>query len=183
MNIKYIEKIIVLVNNVWKYDTYIMDSDITENKVREFILSNNKIYKIKDVKYKFHGGPPMGTVMYNYKEIEGENVWIVNLKPDINYILSKNKDFENLYVQNGGNLNDKISSKFDGTKYYNYIIVLKNNKFFDKLKIASKKILTNKLLINRLNYINNNKHIYGEISKLIETNNGFIVKTYGKRIV
>ena len=88
MNIKYIEKIIVLVNNVWKYDTYIMDSDITENKVREFILSNNKKYKIKDVKYKFHGGPPMGTVMYNYKEIEGENVWIVNLKPDINYILS-----------------------------------------------------------------------------------------------
>ena len=119
----------------------------------------------------------MGTVMYNYKEIEGENVWIVNLKPDINYILSKNKDFENLYVQNGGNLSDKISSKFDGTNYYNYIIVLKNNKFFDKLKIVSKNVLTNKLLINRLNYINNNKHIYGKISKLIETNNGFILKT------
>ena len=87
------------------------------------------------------------------------------------------------WLNSGGNLNDKISSKFDGTNYYNYIIVLKNNKFFDKLKIVSKKVLTNKLLINRLNYINNNKHIYGEISKLIETNNGFIVKTYGKRIV
>ena len=82
-----------------------------------------------------------------------------------------------MYVQNGGNLSDKISSKFDGINYYNYIIVLKNNKFFDKLKIVSKKVLTNKLLINRLNYINNNKHIYGEISKLIETNNGFILKT------
>ena len=30
------------------------------------------------------------------------------------------------WLNSGGNLNDKISSKFDGTKYYNYIIVLKN---------------------------------------------------------
>ena len=53
MNVKYIEKIIVLVNNVWKYDTYIIDSDITENKVKEFILSNDKNIKLKVLDISF----------------------------------------------------------------------------------------------------------------------------------
>lgn len=179
MDVKYIEKIIVLVNNVWKYDTYIIDSDITENKVREFILSKDKKYKIDSIKYRFHGGPPMGTIMFNYNEIKGDNVWIVNLKPNLNYILKKSNDFENMYVLNGGNLNDTILSKFDGINYYNYIIIIKDNQYFDKLKIISKNKLTNKLLINRLNYIKNNSHIYGKISKLIETENGFVIKTNG----
>ena len=177
MSVKYIEKIIVLVNNVWKYDTYIIDSDITENKVKEFILSNDKKYKIKSIKYEFHGGPPMGTIMFNYNEIKGDNVWIVDLKPNLNYILKKNNDFENMYILNGGNLKDLIPYKFDGNNYYNYILIFKDNKYFDKLKIISKNKLTNKLLINRLNYIKNNKHIYGKINKLIESENGFIVKT------
>lgn len=177
-DVKYIEKVIVLVNNVWKYDTYITDSDITENKVKKFILSKNKKYKIDSIKYKFQGGSPMGTVMFNYNEIEGENVWIVNLKPDLNYILKKDRNFENMYILNGGNLNDKISCKYDGKNYYNYIIIFKNDKYFDKLKITSKEYLTERLLLNRLNYVNNNKHIYGKIFKLIETNKGFILKTY-----
>jgi len=177
MDVKYIEKIIVLVNKVWKYDTYIMDSDITENKVKEFILSKDDKFKIDSIKYEFHGGPPMGTVMFNYREIKGDNVWVVNLKPDINYFLKKNKDFENMYVLNGGNLNDTISSKFDGVNYYNYIIIIKDSQYFDKLKIISKNKLTNKLLINRIKYINNNKKIYGKIVDLIETENGFILQT------
>lgn len=177
MDVKYIEKIIVLVNNNWKYDTYIMDSDITENKVKEFILSKDKQFKIDKIKYEFHGGPPMGTVMFNYKEIKGENVWVVNLKPDINYILKGNNDFENMYIQNGGNLNDIISSKFDGTNYYNYIIIFRDDKFLEKIKIISKNELTNKLLINRLKYINNNKSYYGNMDELIESENGIILKT------
>ena len=93
MNVKYIEKIIVLVNNVWKYDTYIIDSDITENKVKEFILSNDKKYKIKSIRYEFHGGPPMGTVMFNYNEIKGDKKKLCKVIKGIIRKKYKNKKF------------------------------------------------------------------------------------------
>ena len=108
----YYEKIQLLLNNEWYKDTYIKsNNDITKGMVKNYIKKLEPDYKIKEIKYEFHGGPPMGTIMFDYREIEGDNVWVVNLEPKIEvYLRKKGKigDLENIYDQFGGNLNDEI---------------------------------------------------------------------------
>ena len=108
----YYEKIQLLLNNEWYKDTYIKsNNDITKGMVKNYIKKLEPDYKIKEIKYEFHGGPPMGTIMFDYREIEGDNVWVVNLEPKIEvYLRRKGKigDFENIYDQFGGNLNNEI---------------------------------------------------------------------------
>ena len=47
---------------------------------------------LEDISYEFYGGHPMGTKMYDVHEIEGENVWVVNLKANLYSYLRKKKD-------------------------------------------------------------------------------------------
>ena len=80
--ISYVEKISVLKNGEWAYDTYIRSNDdITEDVVIEYINKLEKgEYEVGDISYEFYGGPPIGRQMYEIREIEGDNVWVVNLK-------------------------------------------------------------------------------------------------------
>ena len=105
--LSYVERISVLKNGEWNYDTYIRsNNDITKDIVIDYI---NKIekgdYEVQDISYEFYGGHPMGTKMYDVHEIEGENVWVVNLKANLySYLKKKGNigDLEDLYSQIGG---------------------------------------------------------------------------------
>jgi hypothetical protein len=105
--ISYVEKISVLKNGEWSYDTYIKsNNDITEEVVIEYINKLEKgEYEVEDISYEFYGGPPVGRQMYFPSEIEGDNVWVVNLKVNLYSYLKKKGhigDFEDLYTQTGG---------------------------------------------------------------------------------
>lgn len=105
--ISYTEKISVLKNGEWAYDTYIRsNNDITKETVIEYInkLEKND-YEVQDISYEFYGGPPMGTQMYDIREINGDNVWVVNMKVNLYSYLKKKGNIgnlEDLYVQVGG---------------------------------------------------------------------------------
>jgi hypothetical protein len=105
--ISYTEKISVLKNGEWAYDTYIRsNNDIIKETVIEYInkLEKNE-YEVQDISQEFYGGPPMGTQMYDIHEINGDNVWVVNLKVNLYSYLKKKGNvgnLEELYVQVGG---------------------------------------------------------------------------------
>jgi|SaaInlStandDraft_6_1057023.scaffolds.fasta_scaffold10950_2 hypothetical protein len=109
----HIEKIMVSRNGEWAYDTYIRANNTIDKKaVKRYITKLENEYEVEDIGYHFHGGPPMGTVMLDYNEIQGENVWVVNLKPKLYEYLKKNGtvgDLEDKYNQLGGeNNHDKF---------------------------------------------------------------------------
>ena len=101
-----VEKIMVSRNGEWAYDTYFRSNKtINKNAIKKYISELEKDYEVEDVSYVFHGGPPMGTIMLDYNEIQGENVWVVNLKPKLYEYLKKNGtvgNLEDLYSQIGG---------------------------------------------------------------------------------
>ena len=109
------EKIQILKNGEWYKDTYLKsNNDIKQNDVKKYVEKLEPDYYADEVNYEFHGGPPMGTIMFDYREIEGENIWIVNLKPKLKSYLENNGkigDIENFYYQLGGSelsLNQEI---------------------------------------------------------------------------
>jgi len=138
--ISYSEKITVLKNGEWAYDTYIRsNNDITKESVIEYI---NKIekneYTVQDISYEFHGGPPMGTQLYDIHEITGDNVWVVNLKINLYSYLQKKGNIgnlEDLYTQVGG-VRDELKEYINpdilpkDTTSINSIIVDTINKIF-----------------------------------------------------
>ena len=109
------EKIQILRNGEWYKDTYLKSNDdIKQNDVKKYVEKLEPGYYADEINYEFHGGPPMGTIMFDYREIEGENIWIVNLKPKLKSYLKNNGkigDIENFYYQLGGSelsLNQEI---------------------------------------------------------------------------
>ena len=109
------EKIQILKNGEWYKDTYLKSNDdIKQNDVKKYVEKLEPDYYADEINYEFHGGPPMGTIMFDYREIEGENIWIVNLKPKLKSYLKNNGkigDIENFYYQLGGSqlsLNQQI---------------------------------------------------------------------------
>lgn len=105
--LSYVEKISVLKNGEWSYDTYIRSNDdITKGIVIDYINKlENGDYEVQDISYEFYGGHPMGTKLYDVHEIEGENVWVVNLKANLYSYLKKKGNIgnlEELYTQMGG---------------------------------------------------------------------------------
>ena len=83
--IYYSEKISVLKNGEWAYDTYIRSNkDITKEVVIDYInkLEKNE-YEVQDISYEFYGGQPMGTSLFDIQEINGDNVWVVNMKVNL----------------------------------------------------------------------------------------------------
>ena len=104
--IMYMEKIMVSRNGEWAYDTYIRaNKTIDEKAVKKYISKLDKDYEVMDISYEFHGGVPMGTLMLDYNEIQGDNVWVVNLKPKLYEFLKREGkvgNIEDLYEQVGG---------------------------------------------------------------------------------
>lgn len=133
-----VEKIMVLINGEWSFDTYIKSNNsISKKMVKKYILKLKKDYEIEDISYEFHGGPPMGTKMVDYNEITGDNIWVVNLKPALYSYLKKKGNignFEDLYTQIGGSNDNFLTNIWNNLKfefkYINYIIVDTINKFF-----------------------------------------------------
>ena len=133
--VNYIEKIMVLKNGEWQYDTYIRSNKSIDKKaVKKYISKLEKEYEVFDISYEFHGGPPMGVIMFDYKEIKGDNVWVINLKPKLYEYLKKKGivgNLEDQYVQVGGNYFEKI---WKNLKYefnnVNNIVIDTINKFF-----------------------------------------------------
>lgn len=134
--VNHLEKIMVLKNGEWQYDTYMRaNKTIDKRAVKRYISKLENEYEIFDISYEFHGGPPMGTVMLDYNEIQGDNIWVVNLKPKLfEYLKKKGKigDLEDQYTQIGGNVLNNIW--YDVKSNFNYInsIVIDtiNNVFF-----------------------------------------------------
>ena len=133
--VNYIEKIMVLKNGEWQYDTYIRSNKSIDKKaVKKYISKLEKEYEIFDISYEFHGGPPMGVIMFDYNEIKGDNIWVVNLKPKLyEYLKKKGKigNLEDQYVQIGGNYFKKLwkNLKFDFNNINNIVIDTVNNLF------------------------------------------------------
>tara|TARA_Y100000589_G_C27147601_1_gene627523 strand:- start:235 stop:1113 length:879 start_codon:yes stop_codon:yes gene_type:complete len=99
----YIDRISVSINGHFEYDTYIRaNKTITEKMVKKYVESLSKDYKVEDIKYVYQGGPPMANSFIDIKEVEGNNVWVVNLKPDL-YIYMNNRNGLDTYTQYGGN--------------------------------------------------------------------------------
>ena len=161
----YIEKVSVLKNGEWSYDTYIKsNSDITKEDVIKFInnLEKNE-FDILDISHEFYGGHPMGTNLFDIKEMQGEMVWVVNLKTNLYSYLKKKGhvgNLEDLYTQIGGlpeNIAKYISKDHlkKDKRSINNIIVDTINKFFfiednddvkdkkDKFKEDNKYLLDN----------------------------------------
>lgn len=128
-NLMYVEKVLVLRNGEWAYDTYIRaNKSISKNMVKRYVNNLEKDYEVVEVSYEFHGGPPMGTTMMDYREIQGENVWVVNLKPKLYEYLKKNGtvgNLEDLYNQIGGN--DEIEIEYDHKLHDKYRLI--HNKY------------------------------------------------------
>ena len=79
----------------------------------------------------------MGTTLFDYKDIQGENVWVVNLKPNlISYLEKKGKigNFEDIYNQIGGsNLKNIKSFIFNKLKNYFNFNLEENNYIFKNI--------------------------------------------------
>jgi len=153
--IHYTEKISVLKNGEWAYDTYIRSNeDITKEIVINYInkLEKNE-YEVQDISYEFYGGQPMGTSLFDVQEINGENVWVVNMKVNLYSYLKKKGNvgnLEDLYTQVGGvrkELKEYINPDQipEDSKSINSIIVdTINNIFFIDDNIEKEKILDDK---------------------------------------
>ena len=134
----YVEKVSILKNGEWSYDTYIKSNDdITKESVIEFVKKLEKDeYDIQDITYEFYGGHPMGTELFDIHEIEGEMVWVVNLKTNLYSYLKKKGNMgnlEDLYTQIGGlpkNIEKYIRDPVKDERSVNTIIVDTINKLF-----------------------------------------------------
>ena len=126
-----IEKVIVLRNGEWDYDTYIKSNKtIDKRKVKRFISKIEKDYEIQDINYEFYGGPPMGTLMLDPGEITGDNVWVINLKPKLfEYLKKQGKigNLEDMYNQIGGGLWNNLKKQLNNV---NSIVIDTINNFF-----------------------------------------------------
>ena len=98
-----VERITVLKNDEWSYDTYIKSNKtITKNMVGNLVkkIENNNNWDIKEISKEFHGGRPMGTERIDLKEFNGDLIWVVKLKPNLyNYLKEEGHvgDIEDLY--------------------------------------------------------------------------------------
>ena len=134
--VNHLEKIMVLKNGEWQYDTYIRSNkSIDKRAVKRYISKLENEYEVFDISYEFHGGPPMGVEMFDYNEIKGDNIWVVNLRPKLfEYLKKKGKicDLEDQYTQIGGNLFGKIwhNLKLEFNNINNIVIDTINNVFF-----------------------------------------------------
>ncbi len=201
----YLEKISILKNDKWQYDTYIKDNkSITKSSVKKLVKKLEKDYDIKKIDYEFYGGQPMGTQMIDYREIEGYHIWIVYLVPNIKAYLKttgylneledeynliggfKVKDIKNKFFIDDKKFNNKyfkdildIHTMYDGNMYYTNLSVYKDGNFIDKLKIESNNNpIIWKIIHNKISEINKNKKFYGYIYKLTYTfNNGLVLET------
>ena len=201
----YIEKISILKNDKWQYDTYIKDNrSISKSSVKKLVKKLEKDYDVKEITYEFYGGQPMGTRMFDIKEIDGYHIWIVKLVPNVkSYLQSKGyfnnledeyklvggyevKKINNLFFIDGKNNSNEyfknildIHTLYDGNMYYTKLTVFKDGIFMDKLKIESnnKPIIWN-VVYDKLSEINKNNKFYGYIYKLTYTfNEGLILET------
>ena len=153
--VNHVEKIMVLKNGEWNYDTYIRSNkSIDEKAVKKYISKLEKEYEIFDISYEFHGGPPMGTIMFDYNEIKGDNIWVVNLKPKLfEYLKKKGKigNLEDQYVQIGGNFQKLWNNmKIELNNINNIVIDTINNLFF----IEENEIPIDKNILKPQNQIN-----------------------------
>lgn len=136
--IVYVEKISVLKNGEWSYDTYIKSNeDITKEIVIDYIKKlEGDDFDVQDISKEFYGGHPMGTELHDIQEIEGEDVWVVNLKTNIySYMKKKGQvgNFEDIYSQIGGlpeSVSKYISKDQIPKRSINSIIVDTINKMF-----------------------------------------------------
>lgn len=204
----YNEKIMVLKNNEWAYDTYLKSNKTIDKKaIAKYINQIEKgKFEIDSIKYEFHGGVQMGINHENYKEIEGSNIWIVKMKPNLySYLESQGLvgDTENIYLQQGGSItidsvnhlyqidNNQYNKKFNlknvddhhinfdevQKNYYTYLNIYKDGKFLEKKRITSlKKPITWDIIAKNIEILNN-EH-YGYIFKLTNTwNEGITLET------
>ena len=134
--VNHLEKIMVLKNGEWQYDTYIRSNkSIDKRAVKRYISKLENEYEVFDISYEFHGGPPMGVAMFDYNEIKGDNIWVVNLRPKLfEYLKKKGKigNLEDQYTQIGGNLFGKMwhNLKLEFNNINNIVIDTINNVFF-----------------------------------------------------
>ncbi len=153
--VTHIEKVMVLKNGEWQYDTYLKSNKtIDKRAVKRYISNLENEYEIFDISYEFHGGPPMGTTMFNYREIEGDNIWVVNLRPKLFEYLKKKGHIGNLednYNQIGGVLGDED----------------KIGNFWNTLKLEAMNV--NNIIIDTINNLfsieENKKHLDSKIFK------------------
>ena len=154
-----VEKILILKNGEWAADTYIKSNKTIDKKaIKKYVSQLEKDYEIVDVTYEFHGGPPMGTDMVDYNEIKGDNIWVVNMKPNLYKYLEKKGhvgNVEDLYSQIGGNSVSSLHKLWKYVKlelyYVNNIIVDTINKVFFIEK--NKKRELNPILFKPVNQI------------------------------
>lgn len=163
----YIEKIMVLKNGEWQYDTYIRSNKSIDKKaVKKYISKLEREYEIFDISYEFHGGPPMGVIMFDVKEIKGDNIWVVNLKPKLYEYLKKKGitgNLEDQYGQIGGYYFKKPSNNF---KYdFNNV----NNIFIDRI---------NNLFFIEENETAHNKNIFKPIDQINTHYDGYSYYTF-----
>lgn len=131
------EKVNILKDGEYSQNTYYKSNgEITSKKIKKFVTKLEPDYYVDEVKYEFHGGPPMGTIMFDYREIQGENVWIVNLKPKLKSYLQKQGklgDMENSFFQIGGedSLNEKI------IKTINTLFFIEDKNYEEKEKLIN----------------------------------------------
>ena len=112
-----IEKITVLKNDEWSYDTYIKSNKtITKKMVTNFIKKkeNDNRWDVYEISKEFHGGRPMGTTHFNTNEIMGDHIWVVKLKPNLyNYLKEEG------YV---GNIEDLYENILKGNDSYTSVL-------------------------------------------------------------
>lgn len=178
--IVFAEKVSVLKNGEWSYDTYIKsNNDITKDTVIEYIKKLEKDdYDIQDISYEFYGGHPMGTKLFDIQEMQGEMVWVVNLKTNLYSYLKKKGNFgdlEDLYVQAGG-LPEEIEKyiskdhiKKDNRSINNIIVDTINKLFF---------IEDNKDEDLKEKYYEENKHIFEDTKQVHTHFDGNVYYTY-----
>ena len=159
----YVEKVSILKNGEWSYDTYIKsNSDITKDTVIEYVnkLEKNE-YDIQDITHEFYGGHPMGTELYDIQEMQGEMVWVVNLKTNLYSYLEKRGNIgnlEDLYTQVGG-LPDNIM------KYINNDQIKKDDRSINSIIVDT---------INKMFFIDDNNDV--ELEKKFEEENSFLLE-------
>ena len=201
----YMEKISILKNNKWQYDTYIKDNkSITKHSVKNLVKKIEKDYDVKNIDYEFYGGQPMGTKMYDYNEIQGYHIWIVNLVPNVKAYLKtqgflnnledeydlvggyKVKDIKNFFFIEESKYKSEylkdildIHTMYDGNMYYTFLKIFKDGIFIDKIKIESNNNpIIWKVIHKKISEINKNNKFYGFIYKLTYTfNQGLILET------
>ena len=137
-SLNYIDKIIILKNGEYSSETYYKSNiDITKKKIKKYVIKLEPEFLVEDITYEFYGGQPMGTTLFDYKDIKGENVWVVNLKPNlISYLEKKGKigNFEDIYNQIGGsNLKNIKSFIFNKLKNYFNFNLEENNYIFKNI--------------------------------------------------